>query len=56
VLPPKALLDHAVGEACAHVQGESLKAQAVFLVRLTNSPITRIRGVQIVIRLDREPF
>ncbi len=36
-----ALLDPMVGEACAYVQGESLKAQAVFLVRLTNSPITR---------------
>ena len=33
-----------VGEACAYVQGESLKVQAVFLVRLTNSPVTRLEG------------
>merc|ERR1712146_687148 len=38
-----ALLDHAVGEAHAYVQGASLKACAVFLVRLSNSPITRAR-------------
>ncbi len=38
VLPPKALLDPTVGEACAYVQGESLKAQAALHVRLTNSP------------------
>ena len=31
-----------VGEAYAYVQGESLKAWAVFLVRLTNSPVTRM--------------
>ena len=30
-----------VGEAHAHVQGASLKACAVFLLRLLNSPITR---------------
>src|ERR1700709_1774293 len=30
-----------VGEAYAYVQDESLKAWAVFLVRLTNSPVTR---------------
>ena len=42
VLPPKALLDPMVGEACAYVQGESLKAQAALLVRLTNSPVTRM--------------
>jgi hypothetical protein len=30
-----------VEEACAHVQGESLKAQAVSCTRLLNSPITR---------------
>ena len=29
-----------VGEAYAHVQGESLKAYAAFLVRLLNSPVT----------------
>ena len=40
----KALLDHAVGEARVYVQGESLKARAALLVRLINSPITRIRG------------
>ncbi len=33
-----------VGEARAHVQGESLKARAALLVRLLNSPITRIGG------------
>ena len=33
-----------VGEACAHVQGESLKAQAALLVRLLNSPVTRLGG------------
>jgi hypothetical protein len=27
----KALLDHMVGEACAHVQGESPKAHAALL-------------------------
>src|ERR1051326_6949104 len=37
----KALLDPMVGEAYAHVQGESLKAYAALLWRLTNSPITR---------------
>jgi hypothetical protein len=41
VLPPKALSDPAVGEAHAYVQGESLKACAAFLVRLSNSPITK---------------
>jgi uncharacterized protein YecT (DUF1311 family) len=41
VRPPTALLDHAVGEACAHVQGESLKAHAASLGWLLNSPITR---------------
>ena len=30
---PKALLDRTVGEAYAHVQGESLKAYAALLVR-----------------------
>ena len=35
------LLDHAVGEAYAHVQGESLKAYAALHARLINSPITR---------------
>lgn len=40
--PSQALLDHAVGEACAHVQGESLKAHAALLRRLINSPITRM--------------
>jgi hypothetical protein len=35
-----ALLDRMVGEAYAHVQGESLKAYAALLVRLSNSPIT----------------
>jgi hypothetical protein len=33
-----------VGEACAYVQDESLKAQAALHVRLTNSPVTRIEG------------
>jgi hypothetical protein len=47
VLPPIALLDPTVGEACAHVQGESLKAQAALHVRLTNSPVTRIREANI---------
>jgi hypothetical protein len=32
---------HAVEEACAHVQGATLKAQAAFLWKLINSPITR---------------
>lgn len=41
VQPSDALSTHAVGEAHAHVQGESLKACAVFFVRLLNSPITR---------------
>jgi hypothetical protein len=41
VLPSKHSSTHAVGEACAHVQGESLKAHAALLVRLLNSPITR---------------
>jgi hypothetical protein len=44
VLPPKALLDPMVGEACAYVQGESLKAPAALLVRLLNSPVTREIG------------
>ena len=44
MLPPKALFDHAVGEAHAHVQGESLKACAAFLVRLLNSPATAGRA------------
>ena len=38
-----ALLDHVAGEARAHVQGASLKARAVFLVRLSNSPTARGR-------------
>lgn len=42
--PSQALLDHAVGEACAHVQGESLKAHAALLRRLINSPITSLGG------------
>ena len=41
----KALLDHAVGEAYAHVQGESLKAYAALLWKLINSPITRLGGL-----------
>jgi hypothetical protein len=45
VLPPLALLDPMVGEACAYVQGESLKAWAALLVRLLNSPVTSRRGV-----------
>jgi hypothetical protein len=40
----KTLLDHAVGVACAYVQGRKAKAQAVFFVRLTNAPITRWGG------------
>lgn len=32
---------HMVEEACAHVQGESLKAHAVSCTRLLNSPIAR---------------
>lgn len=34
-----------VGEACAYVQDESLKAPEVFLRRLSNSPITRGKGM-----------
>ena len=41
VLPSKHSSTHAVGEAYAHVQGESLKAYAALLWRLLNSPITR---------------
>jgi hypothetical protein len=41
VLPSKHSSTHAVEEAYAHVQGESLKAYAALLVRLLNSPITR---------------
>lgn len=44
MLPLKALFDHAVGEAYAYVQGATLKACAAFLVKLLNSPITRIEG------------
>lgn len=51
----KALLDHAVGEAYGHVQGESLKPYAALHVRLLNSPITRL-GSSNVIRLDRYWF
>ena len=53
VLPPKALLDPMVGEACAYVQGESLKAQAALLVRLTNSPVTSVGEWQLV-KLERK--
>ena len=41
MLPSEALLYPWVEEALAHVQGESLKADAALLVRLSNSPITR---------------
>jgi hypothetical protein len=41
VLPLKHSSTHEVGEAYAHVQGESLKAYAALLWRLLNSPITR---------------
>jgi hypothetical protein len=40
----KALLDPMVGEARAHVQGESLKARAALRVRLVNSPSARGGG------------
>lgn len=39
-----------VEEACAHVQGESLKAQAAPLWKLINSPITSIWGAVVVFR------
>jgi hypothetical protein len=41
VRPQQHSSTHEVGEAYAHVQGESLKAYAALLVRLLNSPITR---------------
>src|SRR5262249_34379941 len=37
-----------VGEARAYVQGESLKARAALLRRLSNSPIARGRGMKII--------
>jgi hypothetical protein len=42
-----ALSTHAVGEAYAYVQGAILKAYAVFLVRLLNSPITTEEGLAV---------
>jgi hypothetical protein len=39
-----------VGEASAHVQGESLKAGAALLVRLLNSPITKGNSRWVTIR------
>jgi hypothetical protein len=38
VLPLKALLEHGFGEAYVHVQGESLKAYAAFLVSAFKLP------------------
>lgn len=41
MLPPKHSSTPMVEEACAYVQGESLKAHAALLRKLLNSPITR---------------
>lgn len=45
MLPSKHSSTAMVGEARAHVQGESLKARAALHVRLINSPITRAEGI-----------
>lgn len=49
-----ALLDSMVGEACAYVQGESLKAHAAFLVSAFQLPDRQRRGCDMALVKCRE--